>query len=89
MVMVKMPSNFRSGKGAVMLAATRARTLYKTSMKFQSHPPVSPYLNRKRTAGYIPSFAELNVRGAIVLPQGNSERSIGIKSAIVKADTSL
>lgn len=50
MVMVKMPSNFRSGKGAVMLAATRARTLRKTSMKFQSHPPAGQYLNRKKNS---------------------------------------
>lgn len=47
--MVKMPSNFRSGNGAVTLAATRARTLHKTSVKSEAiQPDFKPFVGQLR-----------------------------------------
>ena len=80
-VMVKMPSNFRSGRGAVMEAEMRVRTLWKGSM-----------IDRYEIGFHvirIPRLAQSNVCDAILVAEGYVELAVSIEGTAVEADVLL
>ena len=58
--MAKMPSNFRSGKGAVMLAEMRVRTLY------HYQHAMKDVCNFQKT---VPSLSQCHIDNAILLTE--------------------
>lgn len=92
-----MPSNFRSGNGAVTLAVTRARALHKMSgslravcLDFQAIAgPGSGVVVGGGSRLEVPSFAQLDICCAIVLPKSYFQRTKGIKGAVIEANIFL
>lgn len=77
-MMVKMPSNLRSGRGAVMEAEMRVRTLW-TSVN--AWPLSISYIVRG-----IPRLAQANVGNAIVVAERDVEVAVRIEGAAIEAD---
>lgn len=78
-VMVKMPSNLRSGRGAATEAEMRVRTLWMGSF-------IDASSTRLYHVGRIPRLAQANVCNAMVLTEGYVEVAVCIEGTAIEAD---